>query len=214
YEEAFRIKIAWRNYNLFIDNLVNNIKEYDDNEIRAYAQYLITLSKSQIRLIQKFELTLHRNQFLENVSSTDEHISHYLLDRFFESLNDISSIPSMTINCIRLNYTQQSKDVYTAGSYIPNIIDFDNYLRSYHSTRLEYLSSNEEIRDADSDDILCFYNNLKNRDYDYLSCYYGFPEGKKFSSMKFHYFKYEYYVFIEPVILSLKRFEYSTILNS
>ena len=212
YEEAFKTKIAWRNYNLFIDNLIEQVETRDENSIRVYAQYMITLSKSYVCLVQNFENVLLKKSFLTSVTSTNERIAFFLLDRFFSCIEDIPNYDLVCTDSIRANLTPTTKDQYISSSFLPNIIDVENYFDAHHTMRLSVFDTKES--EVDYTKLLRnVYSDIKNGSYDYLSEYFCFSKNAKLSSIDIHYFKSAFFVFIEPVIIGLKRFEYSSLLK-
>lgn len=213
FENSFHIKIAWRNYNLFIDDFAKAINIYNDDEIRAYAQYLITLSKSYIRLIQKFELVLVQNSYLNSKETTSNNrIAYFILDRFFECINDLSINTYDSLDIKRINYNIETKDLYTVSPYLPNIIDIEDYFSSNHSMRLSIFEE-ENTKSTKQDVLREMYNKMKSGEYDFLGKYFSFPKNVRLSSIDINYFKRSYFMYMEPVIIGLKRLEYEALIN-
>ena len=173
---------------------------------------MITLSKSYIRLIQRFEALLAKHSYLHNIASTNERIAYFILDRFFEGIDDISDLVNtgqLSFQCERINYNKENKDLYTSGAYLPNFIDIDVYLNSHHSTRLDSFDDKNEFNH-----IKNIYLKLKNGEYDYMKQLFHLPSNIDISSIDFHYFKYAYFVYIEPVLIGIKRYEYASLLKN
>lgn len=51
-------------------------------------------------------------------------------------------------------------------------------------------------------------------EYDYIQELFHLPSNIDISSIDFHYFKYAYFVYIEPVLIGIKRYEYSSLLKN
>lgn len=212
YEEAFKIKIAWRNYNIFVDDLIKRSETSDETNIRVYAQYMITLSKSYIRLVQNFEKILFERSYLDSITSTNDRIAYYLLDRFMECIDDISNTNLSNIDSSRINLTPDTKDQYIAASYLSNIINVEDYFNARHTIRLGVFYGDDSDKE-NSKRISDIYTSLKTCKYDYLQEYFQFPNNVNLSDINIHYFKSTYFVYIEPIIIGLKRYEYSSLLG-
>lgn len=211
YEEAFKLKIAWRNYNVLINNLIQNISIYEAKEIDAYVNYFISLSKSYIILIQKFERILVKHSYLEFVTSTNERIAFFILDRFIESVSELQDLKEYKLDTRRTNLGDHGSHWYDFTPYLPNLISTKDYLKSEHSSRLKIFNSEKLVDDTKFyADIL---NAIKDGDFDFLGDSLILPSNITFSSLDITHFKNTYYNFIEPIIIGHKRYEYSVFLK-
>ena len=195
---------------LFIDDLARAITTYNDKEIRTYADFIITQSKNHIRLIQQFESALVENAYLTKETTTNHQIAYFILDRFFECLNDLSMNTFESFNIERINYNVETKDSYTLSPYLPNLIDIEDYFSGEHSMRLSMLED-DDSKSAIQDKLRDVYSKLKSGEYDYLGKYFPFHESIKLSSIDLKYFKRAYFILLEPLIIGSKRFEYEAL---
>ena len=213
YDEAFRLKLAWRDYNVFLDNFIKEIDNFNEKEISSYAENLMNISKSMILQIQKFEDLLSDNGILKSKHSTNERIAYFILDRFFEFVSDINSFGLNHLDTKRTNITKKSSANYLRCPYIPNLINFDTYLNSYHFIRLNMIRREENIAN-DRMGIHETYNDIKTGKYNRLGDFIILPPNHTFASIEIHEFKNAYFNYIEPIILGYKRYEYSHFLKS
>lgn len=204
YEEAFELKIAWRNYNILIENLIESLEQSNIEQVLTYANHIISVSKSYIVLVQRFENTLVSNAYLSSYTSTNKRIAYFILDRFFEYLNDYGY---MNIETTRSNLKSDLSDNYIFSPFFPNLIDVDNYIKSNHTSRLSIFFDNKSDNKCD---IVSILNDIKTGKYNELSNALKLPPNVTLSSLDIHYFKTAYYNFIEPIIIGFKRYEYST----
>ena len=212
FEEALKLKIAWRNYNIVIDELIANIKTYSNSEVISYSNYLISLSKSYITLIQNFESILVQYSLLGGALTSNNRIAFFILDRFFEYLSTLDTFGIDSIDTKRSNLKKECEDSYIRAPYLPNLLDFDEYLNSSHSFRLKIFHK-KTTPTLEREEISAIYNSIKSGKYDkYTNCII-LPPSKKFSSLDPHRFKNAYFNYIEPIIIGYKRSEYDSLLN-
>ena len=211
FDEAFKLKISWQNYNNFIDSLIDFSIKCDDKRAQNIAQFMINLSKTEISKIQSFEHVLLNQKYLKKVSASPDNIASYTLNRFFEVLHLLKVLNYQDLDTKRSNLKKETRDQYTYSPYFPNIFNFDNYLEGYHKNRLSDVSSEyESLMAYDSQTIT---KAIRNGEYDYLGGCIVLPKDYKFKDIDFVNFKSCYYNFIEPILVGHKRKEYSSFLD-
>lgn len=207
YDAAVEIKTSWRNYNIFINSLIESSLNTNSKleDVSYFANYLIEYSKSQIVFIQKFENILAEEHYLGETTASKEKITYYLLELFFEYIQMINSLDITEIDTSRTNLTDDTVAQYTECYYMPETIDLDNYLSSKHYNRLSGI--NEEIANYTDYNIKSIYEKLKNGEFDNIDSLY--KRKKHLADIDLTNFKRSYFTYIEPILLGYKRFEYS-----
>lgn len=210
FDEAFKLKISWQNYNNFIDSLIEYSAKNENKKALRIAQFIIDLSKSEIRKIQTFENTLLLNKYLMSKTTSNEKISYYLMNRFFEYIKNLECLEIKKMDCSRSNLSKHTKTQYTFTPYLPNIFNMEKYLEEDHKNRLSGVG--EEY------DALLSYNpetiiaSIKRGELDYLGNYLILPSNVKFSDIDYRDFKSAYFNYIEPILIGFKRKEYLSFL--
>ena len=209
YDAAVEIKTSWRNYNVFLNTLIeSSLKTKSKSEdVLFFAKYLIEYTKSQIVFIQKFENILFEEKYLQETTASKEKIAYYLLELFFEYIQIIKNTGIDKIDTSRSNFNEDNIPQYTECLYMPKIIDLERYLSSKHYNRLSGV--NEELADYTDFDIKTIYEHLKNGEFECVDLLY--KREKHLANMDLANFKPTYFTYIEPILLGYKRFEYSLI---
>lgn len=212
YDEAFKLSIAWQNYNNMIDLLVEYTeKRKGKKKVLSFAQFLIDLTKTEIVLVQKFESFLFKKGHIAEKTATDEKISWYLFNRFLETIKTLSLIEIKDFDVTRSNLTKKTKNSYIYSIYLPNNFDISNYLEAEHKNRLSDVGG--EYSSFYSYDPKNMIDSIKKGEYNMIGNYIVMPKNKCFSEIDFSDFKSCYYNYIEPLILGYKRYEFSIFLE-
>lgn len=212
YDEAFKLYIAWQNYNNIIDLLIEYSETLNDIEkVTSLAQFVIDLTKTEIFIVQKFEKYLFENKYIIEKTATNEKISWYLFDRFLESINTISNNKIENMDTSRTNLTKETKHQYIYNSYIPNNFNIDLYLINEHANRLSDLGDDySSFYDFEPSDML---KSIKEGKFNFLGEMITLPKGESIADIDFSDFKSCYYNYIEPILIGYKRQEFSNFLK-
>lgn len=205
YDAAVELKMAWRNYNTFIDTLIESAVNSDDNDkVLEYANFMIDYTKTQIILIQKVEKTLIEGNYLHEPSASNEQLAYYYQDVFFEYIQIIKAYEIEELDISRKNFTHKTVNKYTKSEYLPEELDFTKYLSHLHYNR------RSAVEDSSSNytnlNISEIYEQIKNGEYDIINRYYRHGSITDIDPTKF---KETFYNYMEPIIIGYKRWEYS-----
>lgn len=209
YDAAVSLKMAWRNYNVFlntlIDNSINdNMKEED---ILSFANYVMSYTKYHIIYLQRFEKIMLEQKYIKTATASSKDVSNYLLELFFEYAQIIKKYGIEEIDTSRKNLTNDTLHEYIKCEYMPDNIDVESYLSGEHYNRLSAVKEwNENILEYDVRNV---YNQIKNNEFKMIDSLY--KKEKRIADMDLENFKTSYFTYIEPIILGCKRLEYSRI---
>lgn len=212
YDEAFKLSIAWQNYNNMIDLLVEYTeKQKDKKKVLSLAQFIIDLTKTEIVLVQKFESFLFEKGHITEKTATDERISWYLFNRFLETIRTLSVVGVKDIDVTRANLTKNTKSNYIYSVYLPNNFDISTYLQAEHKNRLSDVGGEySSFYSYEPEEMI---ESIKNGEYNMLGNFIVMPKNQTFADVDFSDFKTCYYNYIEPLILGYKRYEFSIFLE-
>lgn len=212
YDEAFKLKLSWQNYNSMLEQLVDyTINSKKPKEILTLAQFLIDLTKTEITLVQKFDFLLYKKGMIKERTATNEKNAQYLINRFLESVKMMSIIDIEDVDTRRNNLTKASKINYIRSTYLPLNFNIESYIESEQRNRLSDLG--EEYSKFFSFDPKEMITSIKKGEYNTLGRYLMLPQGATLGNMDFSDFQSCYFNYIEPILLGYKRYEYSSFLK-
>lgn len=182
YDEAFKLKISWQNYNYFLDSLLEMSSKDNNRAVSNIAQYIITLSKMEIIKIQTFEGILHTQQYLQKRTASNERIATYILNRFFECLNLIQLLEIRELDTKRNNLNNNTKEQYIYSPYLPTVFNIEKYMGEKHENRLSDVGLEyESMMNYDPQSI---FESINKGDYNFLSDSLVLPKNQSFQNMR------------------------------
>lgn len=210
YDIAVFLKMEWRKYNAFYNNLVKLSIHCDDpDEVLSFAGCMIDYSKTQIAIIQKAENILIEEHFLDTPSASKEQLASFCMEQFFEHIQIINTLKIDDLDTSRTNLTIDSYKQYTDSKFFAKNVDFEKFLNQTHHTRLTVIDENDPS--YTSTDLNMVYKQIKKGEYDFVNRYY---KSILISDMDPSNFKPTYYNYMEPIILGVIRREFSKIKTS
>lgn len=211
FDEAFKLKISWQNYNNFIDALIDYSAKSDTKKAKIVAQFLVNLSKIEITKIQTFETMLFSQRYLTKKTATNESISFFIMNRFFEYLHNIQILQIREFDTKRSNLNKETRDQYTYSPYLPNVFNLESYLGEKHKNRLSDVG--DDYASLLKYDPIQIVESIKMGEFDFLGDHLVLPTNYTFKDINFYDFKSCFYNFIEPILIAYKRKEYSSFLK-
>lgn len=211
YDVAVVLKMEWRKYNAFYNNLVKQSIHCDNpDEVLSFASCMIDYSKTQISIIQKVESVLIEEHFLDTPSASKEQLASFCMEQFFEHIQIINTLKIDDLDTSRTNLTIDSYKQYTDSKFFAKNVDFEKFLKQPHHNRLSVIDDDDP--DYTSTDLNMVYNQIRNGEYNFINRYYNSIIISDLNpSLNF---KATYYNYMEPIILGGIRREFSKIKTS
>lgn len=209
YDEALKLKMAWRDYNVHIEKLIDYFLNFDKQIVLNFAKLLLFLTKEQILSLNNFKKILCKEHLIKDTMGTDQKLAWFLINRFFEYIQLIDETKELDTK--RGNFTKETIDMHFNNSLIPQTVDFPNYLKSNPYFCIVDESINDDYtNDLKTENII---KDIENKKYDFIGKYLKGRPSEPISKINFSEFSKTYYTYIEPIILGYLRFEYYILLH-
>lgn len=214
YDEALKLKMEWREYNVYVEKLIDYSSNFDEHIVLNFAKILLSLTKTQILSLNNFKKNLCKKHLIKDTMGTDQKLAWYLINRFFEFIQLIDDTGELDTK--RGNFTKETKDMHLFKSLIPLTVDFPNYLKSNPYFRINEDDINDDINDSYKNDCKTenIIKEIRDGKYDFLDKYlHSKLKDKPLSKIDFSDFHTVYFGYMEPIILGYMRYEYYQILH-
>lgn len=209
YDEALKLKMAWREYNVYVEKLIDYSSNSDVQIVLNFAKIMLSLTKNQILSLNKFNKILREEHLIKDTVGTDQKLAWFLINRFFEYIQLIDE--SVDLDTKRGNITKKTKDMHLLNSLIPQTVDFKDYLKSNpYFCLVEDETNDSYTNDLKTENII---KDIRKGEYDFLGNYL-YRELESISKIEIsNNFHEIYFSYMEPIILGYLRYEYYQILH-